>query len=85
VWVAISPSDLQHAFRVWTEDAYADLDLTGFLANPIPPWGMLGATVRLQVRDVDQTPYCISSPDQLLQAVISTDWPHEEVLPSLFG
>jgi hypothetical protein len=83
VWVAISPDDLQSTFKVWLDDEYANLILNGVLANDVPPWKLLGAPVELRVRDIDHTPYCVSSTDELLETVLSTVWPHEDVLAAL--
>jgi hypothetical protein len=83
VWVAIRPGDLQRAFAVWWEAAYADLRLDGFLANAVQPWGLLYAPVSLEVRDPEQTPYCAASSDPDLSRVLADQWPHEEVLRAL--
>jgi hypothetical protein len=83
VWVGVHPDDLQRAFAVWWEPEYAGLRIDGYLANRIEPWGLLGAPVRLEVRDPDQTPYCAASPDSVLSRVLDGEWPHEEVLAAL--
>lgn len=80
VWVAISPDDLQRTFAVWWEDEYAGLELDGFLANDITPWNLVRTPVKLAVRNIDHTPYCVKSTDRLLESVISESWPHEEIL-----
>lgn len=77
VWVAIHPNDLQRTFSVYWEPEYADLQLTGYLANAIEPWGMLGTPVELAVKDPVQTPYCVSSQDPVLAEVLAKQWPHE--------
>jgi hypothetical protein len=59
------------------------LVLRGVLANDVPPWQLLGAPVELRVRDINHTPYCVSSTDELLETVLSTIWPHEDVLAAL--
>lgn len=76
VWVSISHDELQRAFSVWWEPEYVDLRLTGYLANAVNPWGMLGAPVDLAVRDTEQTPYCVSSPRQDFSDVLHNEWPH---------
>jgi hypothetical protein len=83
LWVGIRPEDLQHAFEVWWEPEYADLRLTGLLANEVRPWGLLGAHVDLAVLNVDATPYCVSSDDPQLRQVLSQQWPHDHVLATL--
>ncbi|MHC6591922.1 DUF2199 domain-containing protein [Arthrobacter sp. C152] len=82
VWIAIHPNDLQHAFRVWNAPEYADLKLTGYLANRIQPWGLFAVPVNLAVLDVDHTPYCVSSPNGELDDVLTRVWPHD-ILASL--
>jgi hypothetical protein len=82
VWVAIHPDDLQHACRVWNQPEYSDLKLTGYLANSIEPWGLLAAPVNLAVLNPEHTPYCVSSPNEDLNDVVTKEWPHE-ILASL--
>ena len=83
VWVAVSPEDLHHAFDVWWAPAYADLRIEGYVANRVEPWGLLGAPVVLEVRDVDVTPYCVASPVEDLQEVLTREWAHDLVLGTL--
>jgi hypothetical protein len=83
VWVGVPPEALRRAFRLWTAPDYPDLVLDGRLANALPGWGLLGAPVRATVRDPDETPYCTSSGDPLLQRVLTAEWPHEDVLAGL--
>jgi hypothetical protein len=80
VWLGISPADLQHTFDIWLDPAYADLKLTGRLGNAVQPWGLLGAPVVAVVRDPDQTPYCASSSDEILDRVLTDEWDHDLVL-----
>lgn len=83
VWVGVHPDDLQRAFRVWWEPEYSDLRLNGFLGNAIQPWGLLGLPVELAVLNAEQTPYCVGSSNGDLAAVLSREWPHDEVLGTL--
>jgi len=83
VWLGVHPDDLQHAFRVWWEDEYADLVLDARLANALPVWGLLMAPVRAVVRDTEQTPYCADSPNEKLAAVLTDEWPHRLVLDAI--
>jgi hypothetical protein len=57
--------------------------MNGFLANTIPPWGLLRSPVTLTVLDPDQTPYCVTSPAQDLADILEKEWPHEDILHSL--
>jgi hypothetical protein len=83
VWVAVDPSELQRVFEVWWKPEYAQMHLHGFLANELMPWGLLRAPVALGVRDPNQTPYCLSSDDPGLNALLTEEWGHEEVLDAL--
>jgi hypothetical protein len=82
VWIAIHPDDLQDAFRVWNAPEYANLKLTGYLANKIQPWGLFAVPVNLAVLNAEQTPYCVSSPNEELNDVLTREWPHD-ILTSL--
>lgn len=83
VWLAVSPDDLQHAFRIWWEPQYRDLRLHGFLGNRLPVWGLLGAPAIAAVLHDDQTPYIVESPHDGLSRVLTEQWPHEELLAAL--
>ena len=80
VWLAINPAQLRGLFDLWHKPEYGDLKLDGWLANSIQPWGLLAAPVRAVVRDTDHTPYCDSSTDDMLDAVLHRVWPHDTVL-----
>ncbi|WAL65906.1 DUF2199 domain-containing protein [Amycolatopsis cynarae] len=77
VWLAVDPSDLPHIFGMWWEPTYQDLRISGWLANPVPPWGMLAAPVDAIVRNPDHTPYCDHSDDPTLKQVLREEWPHD--------
>lgn len=83
VWVGIHPDDLRRTFAVWEAPEYAELELDGRLANTIGPWSVLGSPVHLAIRSPDETPYCDSSDDPVLRDILSTTWPHDEVLTTL--
>lgn len=82
VWVSVHPHDAERAASVWLEPEYKDLTLTGYLANRIEPWGLLASPVDLAVRNVDHTPYCVSSSNIELEQVLTGSWPHS-ILASL--
>jgi hypothetical protein len=79
VWLAVRPDDLQRLFRVWWQPEYRDAVVDGWLANAVPPWGLLASPVRATVLDPDHTPYCTSSDDVALSDVLSREWPDELV------
>jgi hypothetical protein len=81
-WLAIDPATLPGVWASWETPAYASLTLEGFLANRIPPWGddVLGASATAAVRDPEQYPYVVSSQQATLEAVLTTEWPHAEIL-----
>ena len=83
VWAGVRPGELRRAFSVWQEPEYQDLQLEGFLANSIQPWGLLGAPVSLSVRDPQHTPCCSGSPEPELSRVLAEEWSHEDILDAL--
>jgi len=68
---------------VWWEPEYRNLRFTGWLANAIPPWGMLGAPVEAVVRDPGQVPYCDRSEDPRFDRILREEWPHHLVLAAV--
>ncbi|WP_459982139.1 DUF2199 domain-containing protein [Nocardioides sp. AN3] len=83
VWVNVDFDDLGRALAVWNEPDYADLRMTGTLANAIEPWEVLGSSVTLGVLDVDEMPCVVDSSDDTLRAVVSREWDHGPVLSVL--
>jgi hypothetical protein len=86
LWIEIDPRD--HALRKlfdlwWEDDKYRHLMIQGWLANAVAPWGLLGAPVTATVRDVQEAPYCVESPDETLTRVIVEEWDHDFVLAAL--
>lgn len=43
-WLGVHPDDLRHAYEVWNGPEYSGLELSGRLANRLPPLG--GANLR---------------------------------------
>jgi hypothetical protein len=84
VWISVPRADFGRAFEVWwSDELYPSLELDGLLANQIGPWNVLDASVHLEVRDPEHTPYCSSSTDPLMSDVLSDTWPHELVLAAI--
>lgn len=86
VWLAIDPRNdaLRRLFDIWWDDEqYANLRLTGWLANALPRWGLLNAPVTATVRDVSHTPYCDGSSDSMLSRVLSEEWDRVEILAAV--
>jgi hypothetical protein len=83
-WLSVSSEDGRRAWEVWDKASYLDLELAGFLANAIEPWGkgLLGAEARAKVRKQDELPYIVSSSNELLALVLNKEWAHEDVLDS---
>lgn len=81
-WLAIDPSQLRGVWEQWETDEYASLELDGLLANAIPPWGerVLGAPASAAVIDPSSFPYLLSSPEPVLDSILTKTWPHGEVL-----
>jgi hypothetical protein len=83
VWVGVDPDDLRRAFDVWWKPEYRDLHLHGRLANALPAWEVFAVPVTLAVTDPEATPYCVSSEDAELDAVLCSEWDHELILAGL--
>lgn len=77
------PRDLKPTFDIWWDPACEHLHLGAWLANAIPPWGMLACPVEAAVRDPSQTPYCVSSPDETVNHVLTEEWDHDLVLEGI--
>jgi len=84
-WLSVASDDLQRAWELWTDPAYADLRLVGVLANMLPGWESETYVKPLEaaVLDVEQTPYAVDSPDDFMRRVIQDEWPHEQVLAAI--
>lgn len=83
VWIGVHPDDLKRAFETWWSPEYQALHLEGRLANALPAWDVFAVPVSLAVSDPEATPYCISSSDEELGAVLTQEWDHERVLAGL--
>jgi hypothetical protein len=86
VWLAIDPRNdalRDLAALWWNDEQYRSLRVSGWLANAIPPWGLLAVPVTATVQDVQQTPYCTESSDERLMRVIDEAWEHDLVLAEL--
>jgi hypothetical protein len=80
VWLGVDPRLFSSIFEAWWEPSYADLQISGRLANAIEPHGVLGAPVEARVRHVDEAPYCERSSDPSLDRLLRDEWPHEIAL-----
>jgi hypothetical protein len=83
VWVGVHPDDFNRAVANWWSPDYSQLRLEGRLANALPAWEVFGVPVTLAVTDPQATPYCVSSCDDELSAVLSHEWDHDVVLAGL--
>ena len=83
-WLSVTAEEARRAWEMWEQPNYVDLELSGFLANAIPPWGdgLLGAQAQARVRKQDELPYIVASSNELLSLVISKEWPHADMLDS---
>ena len=82
-WLEIHAEDFKKAWTNWNFPEYADLEIEGYVANAITPWGEFPhALVRAVVRDVTQVPFLASCPDPLVTRILGDTWPHAEVLTS---
>lgn len=83
LWLGVPTQDMHRALKEWWTPGYPDLVLDGLVANDVQPWGLLGKPCRAVVRDPDETPYLDSSSDELMQAVLVEEWPHDLVMDAL--
>jgi hypothetical protein len=82
-WLGVHPDDLKRAVDSWWAPTYKDLILDGHIANDIQPWGLLARPARATVPDAEATPYVTSSSDVLTNEVLTSSWPHAEVIDAL--
>ena len=85
IWLTVESDVLYQAYQVWHASEYADLEISGEVANALPNWGeaVVGGRVSTEVRDPDQIPYVCGSDDPLILRILTDEWPHDEVLPYL--
>ena len=81
-WLAINPDRMRSVWEMWETPGYATLELDGYLANAIPPWGdqVLGSPASAEVRDPSSFPYLRASSEPVLDSILTRTWPHEEIL-----
>ena len=84
-WLSVEFDELHRAWQVWWKDDYADLRLTGVLANMLPGWETetYVKPVEAAVLDVEQIPYAVGSSDEFMRRVLQEEWPHEFVLAAI--
>ncbi|MEU6191290.1 DUF2199 domain-containing protein [Nocardia sp. NPDC047038] len=83
VWLLVHPAAFPSICETWWSPGYRELRIEGYLANEIPPWGMLASPVEAIVKDPTQLPVCVASTDALLARVLQQQWPHDVVLDSI--
>jgi hypothetical protein len=80
-WLECDSEDFRKAWQTWNFPDYANLEVEGFVANKIEPWGEFPhALVKATVRDMEQVPYLTSSDNELIGRVLTETWPHADVL-----
>ncbi len=84
-WLGVHPDDLRRAFETWWQPEYQGLRLEGRLANLLPPWEEETYTkpVAATVEDPDAVPYATESSDDMMQRVLTSEWPHEVILAAV--
>jgi hypothetical protein len=84
-WLGVHPHDLRRAWKVWWRPEYAELQLDGHLANALPPWGevLVAKPATATVQHPDEVPYVTGSSDQLVERILRSEWPHEQILAAL--
>lgn len=78
VWLMIYPDDLHPVMNTFLgpKDEYANLRITGLLANNVPPWDLFGSPVEAIVRDTTEIPVCAHSTEFELERLLYETWPH---------
>jgi hypothetical protein len=80
-WLKVDPEVFKEAWQKWNFPEYKDFACDGLLANRLEPWKpTLRTHVKARVRDMDQVPYVVESPNELGARIIGETWPHDEVL-----
>ena len=81
-WLAIDPARLRSVWEQWETPSYDSIELHGYLANKIPPWGasVFGAPCTATVRDPSLFPYVTASSEPNLNAVLAQEWQHVHIL-----
>ena len=81
-WIGVHPEVLEWAIEIEDGPDYADFGFEGVLANRLPPWGSVtfGKLVEAEVLELDSIPYVTGSADPELARILTTEWPHDDVL-----
>jgi hypothetical protein len=84
-WLEVELEALRSVADIWSTPEYANVVLSGRLANAVPPWGdeVRGADATISVLDVDNPPYVTASDDASLSRVLDDEWSAEMVLAAL--
>jgi hypothetical protein len=81
-WLEIDNEDFRTAWQTWNFPEYKNLEIEGYVANEIEPFGKFPhALVKATVRELEQVPYLTSSDNEVFTKLLSETWPHAEVLP----
>ncbi len=81
-WLEVHAEDFRTAWQTWNMPEYAELEMEGYLANKIEPWGQFPhALTKVTVRNVDDVPIVTSSENADIQKFIDTEWKHSWALP----
>jgi hypothetical protein len=84
VWLRVPEAQVRHAAEIWEAPEYADLRLTGTVANAIQPWTELsGAPAGAEVRDPESIPWLVAEPGTLVHRILHEEWDRDDVLSRL--
>ncbi len=79
-WLETDPESFRQAWRTWNFPEYADLEIEGYVANRIEPWGTLPhELVKATVREMEDVPFLTSCDDETVTRILTETWPHAEV------
>jgi len=85
-WLEVHAETFREAWQTWNMPEYAELELEGYLANVIEPWGAFPhALTKATVRNTDEVPVVTSSASADIQKFLDTEWKHSWALPPYAG
>jgi hypothetical protein len=80
-WLEIAGEDFRKAWQSWNFPEYKDLEIEGYVANDIKPFGEFPhALVKATVRDMADVPHLTSSKNEIISGILTETHPHAGVL-----
>ncbi len=80
-WLEVHAETFREAWQTWNMPEYASLEMEGYLANVLDPWGTFPhALVKATVRNLDDVPVVTSATHPDVQKFLETEWKHSWAL-----